>query len=256
VIPGLPELWRERLEGYEAAAQTIGMSDAGVYRLTAPGRDALFVKTEAVHPLAELPGEAARLNWLRAQRLPCPSVLGTAEHAGHHWLLMSALPGRDLASSLDLPLEAIVQLAVGALIRLHQLDWKTCPFDHRAGGRVAAARARLDAGLVDAGDLDEPGGDLEELFAELAATVPASEDLVVAHGDACFPNFVAADGGFTGFIDCGRLGTSDRWQDLALTTRSLEFNFGSGHAEAFLRAYGEELDPTRQSWYRLLDEFF
>jgi aminoglycoside phosphotransferase len=61
---------------------------------------------------------------------------------------------------------------------------------------------------------------------------------------------------FTGFVDCGRLGVSDRWQDLALCTRSLEFNFGASHADAFLRAYGVKLNPAKQSWYRLLDEFF
>lgn len=255
MIPGLPDPWQWRLDGYAAAPQTIGMSGAGVYRLTAPGREPLFVKTEADVPLAELPGEAARLRWLDEQGLPCPTVLDAATHGGRHWLLTTALPGRDLASSPELPPTTIIRISAEALVRLHQLDWRNCPFDHRATRRVAEAQARLAADLVDADDLDEPG-DLDELFARLAATVPISEDLVVAHGDACFPNFMAEDGRFTGFIDCGRLGVADRWQDLALVTRSLDFNFGAGHAGAFLDAYGARLDPAKQSWYRLLDEFF
>lgn len=252
----LPEIWRARLAGYDAAPQTIGMSGAEVYRLAADGRDPLFLKTEPVTPFSELQGEAARLLWLRSQRIPCPGVIGTAEHGERTWLLMSAVPGRDLASSPELPDESIIRLSANALLRLHQLDWKQCPFDHRAKFRVAEAKRRLDGGVVDAEDLDEPGGNLAELFDRLAATIPPSEDLVVAHGDACFPNFMADKDRFTGFIDCGRLGVADRWQDLALVARSLEFNFGPGRAGAFLRAYGATLDPAKQAWYRLLDEFF
>jgi aminoglycoside 3'-phosphotransferase II len=256
VIPELPPSWQRRLDGYEAEAQTIGMSDARVFRLTAPGRTPLFVKTETMGPLSELPGEIARLRWLGAQRVPCPAVLESIESGGRRWLLMAALAGRDLASSPNLSTDAIIRLSAEALVQLHALDWRKCPFDQRIAGRVVAARTRLDAGLVDEDDFDEPGRSAQQAYGELLATIPPAEDLVVAHGDACFPNFVAEAGRFTGFVDCGRLGVADRWQDLALVTRSLDFNFGAGGAGAFLAAYGARLDPEKQAWYRLLDEFF
>ncbi|MBW3591118.1 MAG: hypothetical protein KY393_04625, partial [Actinobacteria bacterium] len=84
-----PGMWQARLAGYNVVPQTIGMSGAEVYRLTADGRDPLLLKTEPVSPFSEVPGEAARLMWLRSQRIPCPTVVGTAERAGRLGLPMA-----------------------------------------------------------------------------------------------------------------------------------------------------------------------
>ncbi len=253
--PDLPESWRRRLSGYTYKRETIGESSAEVHRLD-DGRSSLFLKSEPEHPLAELPGEADRLRWLGTQGIPCPQVLDTETTAGRNWLLMTALPGHDLASSPDLTTGEIIALSAAALRRLHSLDIATCPFDQRIEHRIAEARARLQAGLVDFADFDEEH-DPHTAFADLLATRPADEDLVVTHGDACFPNFLAEGGGFTGFVDCGRLGVADRWQDLALVCRSLSFNFGAGSEQAFLEAYGVGgVDARKSSFYRLLDEFF
>lgn len=61
---------------------------------------------------------------------------------------------------------------------------------------------------------------------------------------------------FTGFIDCGRLGVSDRFQDLALAARSIERNLGADWVAPFFREYGVEPDERRMAFYRFLDNFF
>ena len=95
------------------------------------------------------------------------------------------------------------------------------------------------------------------MFAELLATRPASEDLVVTHGDASFPNLMLAGQTFAGFIDCGRLGVADRYLDLALAYRSAEANFGAGAGLELLRCYGIDTpDAAKLAFYQLLDEFF
>jgi aminoglycoside 3'-phosphotransferase-2 len=242
----LPPGWAS---GFDLEEQTIGKSGAWVYR----AGPAHFIKSEPISPLAELPGEIARLRWLHGTGLPCPEVIDAADHGGRHWLLMTALPGHDLASTTRVTAADATRLMAEALRQLHALDPARCPFDHRARIRVATASARYHAGLYDGEDPSQGPADHARLLAE----VPTSEDLVVTHGDACFPNFMAEHGRFTGFIDCGRLGVADRYQDLALACRSLEHNYGADSIPAFLAAYGvTEPDRAKLDWYTLLDEFF
>jgi aminoglycoside 3'-phosphotransferase-2 len=172
---------------------------------------------------------------------------------------MSALPGHDLASSPTLAPAQVVVLLADALRALHALPVAGCPFDHRLASRLPEVAARVAAGLIDADDFDDErlGQSAEQVHAELIATCPADEDLVVAHGDACLPNLMAVDGRFSGFIDCGRLGVADRCQDLALAARSLVHNYDDTRWVAPLLArYGIGADERRLAFYRLLDEFF
>lgn len=252
-----PRAWRERLDGYAWAPATDGCSDAGVFRLERACSPTLYAKTEVPGPHAELRDEAARLRWLASHGLPCPRVLDLAAEAEHDWLLMTALPGTNLAASALDPAH-IVDIVAMALRSLHALDVASCPFDHRLDIRIAHARSRAEAGLVDEDDLDDErhGCTPDELVRLLVAQQPASEDLVVTHGDACLPNFMIDGERFTGFIDGGRLGIADRWQDLALATRSIGGNLGEEWAAAFLVRYGVREDPARNAYYRLLDEFF
>lgn len=246
------------IAGYHWTRQTEGCSGAAVFRLEKPNGPILFLKAEPVGAHAELPQEIVRLGWLAATGIACPRILDQASGDGWQWLLMSALPGKTLASG-DLAPSRVVEIAADALRNLHRLDVSRCPFDHNVDVRIRWAAARLEAGLVDEDELDEDNKSLSagELFAKLRRERPPVEDQVVAHGDACLPNMLADDNGrFTGFIDCGRLGVSDRHQDLALATRDIASQLGERWVGPFLDRYGVNADPQRIQFYRLLDEFF
>ena len=244
-----PPPWRKPIAGKTVLFQSIGQSGAEVYRIG----ETLFLKSEPIGPLAELPGEVERLRWLGDTGIPCPEVVDEITWENRHWLLMSAIPGRDLAQSYDVGPVNACEMVAQALRTLHVLDIETCPFDHRADHRIAAARRRLDAGLYDGPEFDHGPAS----YAMLWSTRPAHEDLVVTHGDACLPNFIARDGLLTGLVDCGRLGVADRYQDLALAARSIARNHGRAFVPAFFSAYGiDEPDEQKLAWYALLDEFF
>jgi len=250
----LPVDWRIHLAGYLPQLMTIGESGAVVIRLTSDDRQPLFLKADS-GPFAEVPAEAERLAWLADQNIAAPRVVDRIAQRDTHVLLMTAVPGRDMASLPTAKPAEIARLAGEALAALHAHDPATCPFDHRIDNRLPVAQLNLAAGRVHpVWELDVPP---EAAWAELLASRPTTEDLVITHGDACLPNLMVENGRFSGFVDCARLGLADRWQDLALALGSLERNCGPDLVAPFLTAYGlAQIDEPRRAWYRLLDEFF
>ena len=237
---------------------TLGRSDALVWRFTGKDEDeTLFLKAEPNHPLSDLPGEAQRLQWLAGTGIAAPALRASFSEQGFDWLLMTALPGTDLTHLVDQP-EALRNVLATSLRALHALDPAACPFDRRLDAKLADGAANAAAGRVDETDFDESrkGWTTQQVLDWLLDHRPATEDLVVAHGDASLPNIMAEHGAFAGIIDCGRLGVADRWQDLAIACRSLIYNCGREHVAPFLATYGAEWDEERYRYYCTLDELF
>ena len=244
-----------------------GHSGAEVWRLERSG-ERLFLK---VAPLSNDPGfslrdEVKKLRWMLARGLPVPEVLDFFEQDGAEWMLTRALEGQD-ATLTSLEPVRVVEVLANALCLLHNTPLENCPFDQRLNLKLEQARVRLEAGRIDPEDFDieNMGQDPHNLYQTLLERRPLNEDWVFCHGDYCLPNIVLLESGapsgiLAGFVDVGRAGIADRYQDLALVTRSLEGHHNPrfhGLSALFLERYGlEHIEQDKLEYYRLLDEFF
>ncbi len=254
----LPSNLAELISDYAFQQIHIGFSPSKVFRLEAANKNSLYLKTSPRVPGFSLLQEKRKLEWLGNQ-LPVPKVLQFAEDENADFLLLSeisGLPASDDSLKKDIP-RVIEQLAAG-LKTIHSLSTADCPFNARLDFAIELGRERVIKGLVEQENFDEErqGRTPEDIFRELLATKPMNEDLVFTHGDYCFPNVILKDGNLNGFVDWGNAGVADRYQDLALLTRSVRYNFGEDWEENVFEIYGIEPDWKKIYFYRLLDEFF
>ncbi len=259
-FPTLPSALALRLDSYNWQRDHLGESGAHTFRLQGKG-EVMFLKIADSSFSACLHAEAERIHWLNG-RLPVPTIRHFEMTANGAFLLMTAVPGVNFTHFNNRPdreKEIAVQLLATGLHQLHNLPPAGCPFDQRLDIQIEKAQQRMVAGLVDESDFDEEriGRETADLFDELLATRPASEDIVFTHGDYCLPNVMVENGHLTGFIDLGNAGIADRYQDLALCTRSLSYNFDPGWEKLFWQNYGiTQPDFAKLAFYQLLDEFF
>lgn len=251
----MPAALQDRLTGYCEEAVTLGCSGDLVLRLTRAGGQDLFLKVSS-SDAAALEDEARRLRWL-GRYLAVPQVIEEGREGDRAWLLTTALPGVPAHLATMDPRWVVQELARG-LRWFHALPVDDCPFDARLDVRLREAEQRLDAGLVDEANFDPERQGLAavDLYPMLLRDRPESEDLVVTHGDYCLPNVLLAEAGVVGFVDVGRAGIADRYQDLALAARSIRYNLGEALVPLFFQAYGVRQEAARQAYYQLLDEFF
>ncbi|MZQ83500.1 APH(3') family aminoglycoside O-phosphotransferase [Paenibacillus sp. 5J-6] len=254
----LPAELSQLLRGYEWQRITLGLSQSQTYLLSGASSN-LYIKIQSLTAAESLYWEKERLVWLQG-RLPVPEVVYYGQDDANEFMLMTEIEGinaSDKSYESMLP-QLMQQLAIG-LRAVHEVPVEGCPFDKTLNAKVVEARRRVEQQLVDEEDFDQQreGRTAENLVQELLDLKPESEDLVFTHGDYCLPNIILKDGRVHGFIDWGRAGIADRYQDIALAIRSIGYNFGNEHVQTFLDAYGlTALDEAKVHYYQLMDEFF
>ena len=252
----LPDSLRRVLPAARWERVTLGESGAGVWRST---RFVVKVQPRAAFPASTLLQERERLRFF-AGRVPVPRVVGYEGNSEREVLAMTRVPGIPMSDpDAALHPERMVGLLARALRQLHALPVRECPFNMSLGVKLHLARERVAAGVVDEADFDDErqGQSAVQVFNALARRRPATEDLVVTHGDACLPNFIVGGEYVEGLIDLGRAGLADRHTDLALAWRSTRGNLGDMYAGMFLDLYGREfVDEEKLEYYQLLDELF
>jgi len=241
--------------------QRVDHSESGDLVFRIEGAPALFAKIgDPARRIscAEMAREIAALGWLEG-RVAAARLVWSGEAAGRPAMITEALEGAVLHAVAPEAAEAGAIAALDALARLHALPIASCPFDERLEVKLAEARLRVRLGEVAIERLapENAAAPPGAILAELEANRPASEDLVVTHGDASWPNFILRPDGEVALIDLGRFGVADRHQDLALFVRSAKRNFPQLDIDAMLaRRYPVAASPQTLAYYRQLDELY
>lgn len=187
------------------------VEDRPTFRLTSVSGEVRYLK---VHPVgAGIPDEVTRLRWV-SQWVRVPGFVEYGSDGFRDWLMTAELSGVDASRH---------------------------PWRESDPARLAAAVGRGLRAFHDAVPVDEcpfwlPGAD----------SGPGA-DLVVCHGDYCLPNVFLEDGEATGYLDLGAVAVADRWLDLAIGLRSLDYNLGPGFEDDYLAGYGTPLDERKRS---------
>lgn len=259
----LPKKIQEIIGDQSFAVNEMGMSDSQVICF----EDAVL-KIE--RKWEETENASAMLRWLSG-KVPVPEVLAEEAREGMSYLLMSRMPGRVSCDETYMKNPGLLtKLLAKALKMLWAVDISGCPRDQTLDQKLRQAEYCVSHDLVDLDNVEPetfgPGGfrDPADLLQWLREN-RLEEDPVLSHGDFCLPNVFLRDGQVSGFIDLGRCGVADRYQDIALCYRSLCHNFSGVYDGKTYPGFDpmmlfEELnmepDWTKIRYYILLDELF
>lgn len=210
------------------------------------------------------------MQWLKA-KIPVPQILAYEVEKDKSYLLMSKMDGKMSCDTeyLEQP-HILVQALANGLKLLWEVDVEECPRLRDLNNILNEARKRVEQELIDIEDAEpttfgENGfNNPEELLEWLENNLPEFEP-VLSHGDFCLPNIFLENGKIKGYIDLGKTGIGDKWNDIALCYRSLKHNFDGTYGGRVYTDFNPnmlfeklEIKPNWEkiNYYLLLDELF
>ncbi len=261
-LHNLPIELTEILHGYQSIKDSIGCSSARVYKFQKDGH-ALFLKIDTINE--EMRREYEIIQWLH-KKLPVPEIKHFSERDGLVYFLTEEVKGHMTctcpADELEKPYEQTVCLLADGLLLLQAVDIADCPFQNTLDQKLSKALYNITHGLVDQNDWEAENSFKTpmDLYQYLLMNRPM-EELYFTHGDYCLPNVFVDGKSITGFIDLGRAGIADKWQDIALCVRSLRYNLRKEEKrEEYINLLFKHLkispDWKKIEYYILLDELF
>lgn len=259
----IPEQIKEKIEN-----QTYNIDDIGMSASTVVTFENAVLKIEK--QCEESDNEHRMMKWLEG-RLPVPKAVCSMTENSINYLLMSKVRGKMLCDEhyMQHPNE-LVSLLVQGLKMLWSVDIKECPYKNTIDNKLRLAEYRVKNNLCSVDDVEEDtygenGFENPEHLLQWLKENKPQEQLVFSHGDYCLPNIFVENGKIAGFIDLGRSGVADIYQDIALCYRSLIHNFsgkydGKQYSDFKPEMLFEELemepDWDKIKYYCLLDELF
>lgn len=258
-----PKNIQDLIHNDEYVSDEVGMSDSTILLF-----DDMILKIQPNSDESEQ--EYQVMKWLDG-RLPVPKVIEFDKDESSSYLLMTRVSGQMACSEeyLSDPFTLTSLLAQG-LRMLWSIDISNCPFSYSIDKRLQTAKYNVENDLVDldATDPDTFGAkgfkDPKELYHWLTENKPETEP-AFGHGDYCLENIFIDHQGISGFIDLGKSGIADKWQDIALCYRSLRYEYDEAfsdrrhdhyHPDLLFEKLGIEPDWEKIRYYMLVDELF
>ena len=252
----IPEGIKSALEGKELLSESsVGKTDSKVYIY-----DDVVLKVQK--ETSETINECKIMKALE-KHLPIPKLISYCVEDGISYTLMSKING-SMLSDVKKP-ELLIDLLTEAFRMLWSVDIKEFNVQEVSNilERLKSARYNVVNNFVDVNNVmpqtfSEDGFSSPEALLEwLEKNIP-KQDLVFTHGDFCLENIFVNNEHISGFVDLGKAGVADRWQDLAICIRELnEVLEGTNlSSNLLLERLGVEKDNEKLKYYMLLDELF
>ncbi len=256
VSDAFPPKIKRLIRGKRLIEIEIGLSNAHVYKIAGTG---FYLKTQAISERLSFSHDVQVLQWLYT-KLPVPEVVEFIQTAKQEYLLITEIPGENCVEAMSrLNHEEIVRLFAEGLQRVHAVDIANCALHEEIDFKLTRAQHNIEHNLVDEDDFDEErqGKTAKEILDLLQKTRPPENDLVFNHGDYCLPNILLQENRISGFVDLSRAGIADRYNDLAIASRSIRYNLGEAYENLFFEYYGtKNIDEEKIDYYRTMDELF
>lgn len=205
-------------------------------------------------------------------KLPVPKVLCHERCQGMNYLLMSKVSGSMACDEFYMQnAEELSGILAEGLKMLWRFDVSDCTYICGLDRKLKMAEYNVEHGLVDMDNVeDDTFGENgfkspEDLLNWLKNNRP-KEEYALSHGDYCLPNVFVKDGKISGYVDLGKMGLADKYQDIALCYRSLRHNYEGKYSgeekhkdfspKMLFEKLGIEPNWDKIKYYLLLDELF
>ena len=238
-------LFPDEIRSYLRGAEVYDSSCSEEARVYYADRDGeLFLKR---YSAGKLKDEAAMTAYYQSLGLSA-EVLSYITTDAYDFLLTRRIPGEDCTHAMyRAEPEKLCVIMAEQLRRLHEVRADDCPVKDRLDSYKASVVSGYEHGKY------EPElfrglwefSSREEAWKSAERGLPRLKKEVLIHGDYCLPNILLDNWRFSGFIDVGGGGISDRHIDLLWGIWTLMFNLGTARwTERFMDASGRDLIDT------------
>ena len=258
MVDMLPEILRNQLDFTHAKKPPVGYSPETMYLIENGfnGKPCVLKYSNRI----EVYKEGKIYEWFKG-KMPVPEVYFNECIDNVYYLVVEMMEGEMLSQTFQKwTKKQTIEFYANLLKSIHSLDINNFPFNHDLDYRLN--KIVVSEAKTQYFERELKGKDPQEMYDFIQKNKHFEKDLVVCHGDVCFPNFMMKNDELAALIDVSGAGIEDRYLDIAIALRTLRYNFEmiqdnltNEDISYFCMCYGlEKLDEFKLKYYIYLDE--